>query len=522
MSSKILLFETNKYAFFIFEYDEKFSYEFLDYAMKLQIIPREFFPFNLYNIAEDFETFYKMHETKKEKVFTHFLFIMEKKQYELLDIKEIQTFNDESVKRVMKIRKNLNLYNKLKNKFKNKILFEGNIDPQLSQILKDNLDKINSFGTTIKYKTFPINPKKLPKDSPTINLDDDVGTSEKDFLEDIKNPFVYLPALSWVFLKYFYNRYSITPVRSPVHFENLFIGLPHNTQRIQILDENGDPLMLRLSYTEQKAIFSFQKILKRRSYKGDYSLEIDREGLLSETQGTSIVITKNFPVLSIDMNEFYKEYGISSKNKNKTSGRIYNEAKKAIDSLAKKRFKLKYTEKVFDPKTKKYHYREIIFPDFQLIYRIEMEEGIEEDGKRTKQKKKQTILLSELFIEEIFTYAILFPEHLFSLIDKSFKMGKEQALYLLKYIFSVAHQSAMYNKNYEINEDLKRIAKRIGLESYVKKREFSKLKKSISSKLEKFKELEFVENYDVTSNKVYIKLNQKKFEQIYNKNSIKK
>ncbi|AEX86501.1 hypothetical protein Marpi_2128 (plasmid) [Marinitoga piezophila KA3] len=506
MSLEIQVFETERMAFFIMNYSEKLIYEFLQKANEFKIVPEMFFPFNIYdfdgninNLVKDF-----FPERSENRYHNKFLFMVDKHQIEITKIENIS--HDEQI---AKGKISLKKYNELLKHYKKNIILEENISKKLLEMLEENIKTIKEFEKR-KFK-YALKKQNLTKeDLITAERKFESFFNYKNIDEFIKN---FPDSSLWLFLKYYTNTYKESYVKTPVHFENLYTALPFEKEgQIQILDsKTQEPILLNLSFPEQKAIFALQKILKKRSYNGDkkepvkYTLE----------DPTLEIINNNLysAQLRINLNEYYEAYGL---NKNKKSGgKLYKEAKEALNSLLAKEFDFKLTFKAYDKKSKKTVKVQEVVRNMKLMYLIESEISIFEGNKRTSTRKNFYIKLSDIFTRDIIKYSLHLPEDVFEIISKNFTRDAESAMNILRYFYLKAFKLSYHDKTGEktliIKEDLERFAIRAKLEKYIKERKISNLKRSLRTKLEKFKRLGFINNYRISNDEVYIELNKKRF-----------
>ncbi|MFW5795121.1 MAG: hypothetical protein ACOCV1_06515 [Bacillota bacterium] len=284
-----------------------------------------------------------------------------------------------------------------------------------------------------------------------------------------------------------------------------------------------------ISNSENKAMHSIMTLLSNTDYKGN------RKGV--ELKGQIFNYNGFLPEIEFYPNEYLDIFGVSKfktkRNKEEYSQEGRRQALQALISLTQKQFFFyyikSYTIKNNKGKEERRHdvIREIspliaIMEGWKLLTDNEMHELTKNNENKETDKKRTKIVVrpSPILIEQIDTYFVMKPKKYLEEIKQ--KIGKKVSKYTYKFIdllfVEVAQSLMKQQKKFDwiFERNWKTLASNLKMDNYIKKREWSRIRKIIIKSYDIAKELGYIHSYELdidgqTKELDRIHLNHKRF-----------
>ncbi len=265
----------------------------------------------------------------------------------------------------------------------------------------------------------------------------------------------------------------------------------------QIIEEamklNIENIDVNLTPAQNRALFSIQRLFEKTNYKGNISVK--------KMDGNNLYhYTGDLPRLGFTIPEYLEVYGLekflTSRGKREYSGSERQEALKALDDLAKRKFLFSYEKKTWGKKDGG-HTEDILVLD--ALIRIDRHWG-EKD--REFGVYEVEITPSPILVDQIDSYFILKPANYLEEIRRL--LGKKSSKFVVQFIeyllLEVAKRKSASRgedvKNWEIKNNYKTLAQKLGMDSMIKNRQWGKIRKKLENCYEVAKQLGYLSYYE--------------------------
>lgn len=278
-----------------------------------------------------------------------------------------------------------------------------------------------------------------------------------------------------------------------------------NKQELQVMKEEYkiEVVGLDLTKSQEKALFAIQTFLNDTDYKGNTKgKDINSEamsfnGYLPAIKFSPTDYLELFGVIKKDYGRGYPEYGSNERE----------EALKALRDLSQNRFLMYYEKKYWVEKVKEYRYDVIrtirplinITEGFEHLNRKESS-SLKDINSNTANDKLTVIAIepNPILIDQIDTYFVLKPANCYQeikiLVGNASKFVYRFVDYLLTEV-AQRNRKKVGMKDWNIKINYETLGTILRMDSYIKSRNWKKLRNSITSCYETAKKLGYLKDY---------------------------
>jgi hypothetical protein len=304
--------------------------------------------------------------------------------------------------------------------------------------------------------------------------------------------------------------------RAGSHLEKLkFPNISGQTRALDLLDINKQPnndlrkiqekiieeakklnienIGIDLTAAQNRAMFAIQRLFEMTNYKGNISAK--------KMDGNNpYLYTGDLPRLGFIIPEYLDAYGLekrlTSRGKREFSGSERQEALKALDDLAKRKFLFSYEKKTWVKKNGE-RTEDILALDALIRIDRHWSEKDRESG-----AYEVEITPNPILVDQIDSYFVLKPADYLEEIKRA--LGRKSSKFVVQFIeyllLEVAkRKSASRGKsvmNWEIKNNYKVLAQKLGMDSMIKNRQWGKIRKKLESCYKVAIQLGYLSSYE--------------------------